>query len=440
MSDVEERLRELFDEMAEGVDGDVVVPSGLVSQALHRRRRRLAGVTGAAAMVVLAVVGALAWSPSDGRTEVVAGPDGEPFVLPEPGPAEFLIDELPVSPLSAREDAAGVWTGSELIVWGGNSNGMVTADGAAFNPESDTWRPIGESPLSARTRHMAAWTGTEMVVWGGTTVSSGVGGLLDGAAYDPATDSWRTITAAPSGTDQTMAATASVEGRVVIAGGGSSAGDGAAPLLVYDPASDRWTQHRSNGSIVSIAEHGRRVALASYDPRTRTDMRLALFDPVSGDQRELPRLPDAAVRGVLDSAGLVSVDGGLIVSMAWTDGGRGVTVVAVLPDGAEEWTVVDELDPDDFTPGSEVTTSFPPGPTVWTGEWLFGRSWMPTAMAPGNGRVVDRVDPQSVPCGSGSVSAWTGDELLSWGGQNCRREGPSPQVDTGVSIRIRPTD
>lgn len=161
---------------------------------------------------------------------------------------------------------------------------------------------------------------------------------------------------------------------------------------------------------------------------------------VSGDQRELPRLPDAAVRGVLDSAGLVSVDGGLIVSMAWTDGGRGVTVVAVLPDGAEEWTVVDELDPDDFTPGSEVTTSFPPGPTVWTGEWLFGRSWMPTAMAPGNGRVVDRVDPQSVPCGSGSVSAWTGDELLSWGGQNCRREGPSPQVDTGVSIRIRPTD
>ncbi len=33
-----------------------------------------------------------------------------------------------------------------------------------------------------------AWTGTEMIVWGGGDANTD---LADGAAYDPATNSWR---------------------------------------------------------------------------------------------------------------------------------------------------------------------------------------------------------------------------------------------------------
>lgn len=81
-----------------------------------------------------------------------------------------------------------VWTGEDLIVWGGEASdqGPAFADGAAYNPSTNTWRLIAESPLSPRTFHVAVWTGNEMLIVAGF-------GERDGAAYDPATDSWRSI-------------------------------------------------------------------------------------------------------------------------------------------------------------------------------------------------------------------------------------------------------
>jgi hypothetical protein len=51
----------------------------------------------------------------------------------------------------------------------------------------DTWTPIASGPPAARVNHTAVWTGTEMIVWGGY---DGTGGLASGRRYDPATDSW----------------------------------------------------------------------------------------------------------------------------------------------------------------------------------------------------------------------------------------------------------
>jgi N-acetylneuraminic acid mutarotase len=88
-----------------------------------------------------------------------------------------------------------VWTGSEMIVWGGTTNNGVADTGAAYNHTTDTWRLIATPPvtLSSRSNHTAIWTGPTgiaMVVWGG---QDGAGNLLnDGGRYDPATDSWRT--------------------------------------------------------------------------------------------------------------------------------------------------------------------------------------------------------------------------------------------------------
>jgi hypothetical protein len=88
---------------------------------------------------------------------------------------------------SARTDHTAVWTGTEMIVWGGTDiSSLATATGARYNPVTDVWTPMANAPL-ARSGHTAVWTGTEMIVWGGDTSSN------QGAAYRPATDTWRLI-------------------------------------------------------------------------------------------------------------------------------------------------------------------------------------------------------------------------------------------------------
>jgi N-acetylneuraminic acid mutarotase len=98
------------------------------------------------------------------------------------------------APLPSRSWHASVWTGTELIVWGGENESGYLSDGAAYDPVTDTWRPISAAPLGARYDSTSMWTGRWMIVWGGTNNS---GDLSDGAAYDPVTDSWRQLAPAP---------------------------------------------------------------------------------------------------------------------------------------------------------------------------------------------------------------------------------------------------
>jgi N-acetylneuraminic acid mutarotase len=101
----------------------------------------------------------------------------------------------------AREYHAAVWTGSEMIVWGGEvSPPGFRATGARYNPSTDTWTPtnIINAP-TARAGHTAVWTGSEMIVWGGADNSPAV--FNTGGRYDPSTDTWEatTTTNAPTG-------------------------------------------------------------------------------------------------------------------------------------------------------------------------------------------------------------------------------------------------
>jgi N-acetylneuraminic acid mutarotase len=93
----------------------------------------------------------------------------------------------------ARQRATGVWTGTEIIVWGGfsNDNGFLNT-GGRYNPATDTWvaTATGSGVPSARSRQTAVWTGTEMIVWGGFYNSGGFVYPNAGGRYNPATDSW----------------------------------------------------------------------------------------------------------------------------------------------------------------------------------------------------------------------------------------------------------
>lgn len=92
---------------------------------------------------------------------------------------------------SARSLHTMVWTGTRMIVWGGQSGGNPLATGAAYDPLSDTWTPISnDGAPGARDLHSAVWTGTEMLIVGGRTST---GATASGRAYNPTKNQWRTL-------------------------------------------------------------------------------------------------------------------------------------------------------------------------------------------------------------------------------------------------------
>src|SRR5438876_2634167 len=69
-----------------------------------------------------------------------------------------------------------VWTGSEMIVWGGYVQGgaNTTNTGGRYNPGTDSWTATSTiNAPEARGYHTAVWTGSEMIVWGGSNSNSG---------------------------------------------------------------------------------------------------------------------------------------------------------------------------------------------------------------------------------------------------------------------------
>jgi hypothetical protein len=83
-----------------------------------------------------------------------------------------------------------VWTGSEMIVWGGEGDiGRLQKTGGKYSPGTDSW--IATSTVNApdaRWFHTAVWTGNEMIVWGGANNNGGA--FKTGGTYDLSTDSW----------------------------------------------------------------------------------------------------------------------------------------------------------------------------------------------------------------------------------------------------------
>lgn len=140
---------------------------------------------------------------------------------------------------SPRQRHTAVWTGSRMIVWGGNVSGApsVTATGGVYDPVTDTWTPT--SPTNAppaRHSHRAVWTGSKMIVWGGFGAASyeNTGGI-----YDPATDTWTPMSTIGAPAGRTELAMEWAGDSLVVWGGfnGAALADGA----VYDPAKDTWS-------------------------------------------------------------------------------------------------------------------------------------------------------------------------------------------------------
>jgi hypothetical protein len=122
--------------------------------------------------------------------------EGKAYSLPQ-APEAACTDDMWLATSTGsgvpdpREEHTAVWTGSEMIVWGGRDPSPL-ATGASYDPATDSWTPLptGGSAPTARFRHSTVWTGTEMIVWGG------FGTVFEnsGARYDPGLNSWTATT------------------------------------------------------------------------------------------------------------------------------------------------------------------------------------------------------------------------------------------------------
>jgi N-acetylneuraminic acid mutarotase len=138
----------------------------------------------------------------------------------------------------ARYLHTAVWTGSEMIIWGGSDQTNYLSTGGRYNPGSDSWTPasVNNAPI-ARWLHTAVWTGSEMVIWGGY----GDSGELDtGAGYNPSTDSW-IATSTTNAPTARASHTAIWTGDEMIVWGGWNGPDGLNSGGRYNLVADSWT-------------------------------------------------------------------------------------------------------------------------------------------------------------------------------------------------------
>lgn len=149
-----------------------------------RRRRRIVEVVAAAAVVALVAAAVTVPRLGDARDPAPAPPVGGGW---QPGTP---------SPLTGRWSPVVAWTGDEALVLGGgdsppcppNANcrkpDSMASDGAAYDPATDSWREIADAPVPIG-------PGFRAVVVGRTLV------LFDGVrrwfAYDIEADTWSAL-------------------------------------------------------------------------------------------------------------------------------------------------------------------------------------------------------------------------------------------------------
>ena len=198
-------------------------------------------------------------------------------------------EQMAASPLAPRAYVASAWTGEELLIWGGSDGRQERFfdDGAAYDPKTDSWRSLPEAPIESRAP-LSVWTGQELIVWG--TAIRVADRPRDGAAYDPRTDSWRRIAQSPI---ELTDATAVWTGREMIVFGAALHGGNfpeskTAIGAAYDPETDAWRElpeSELSPQASTAAWNGREMIAWDYLNGT------AAYAPHADSWRTLPKVP-----------------------------------------------------------------------------------------------------------------------------------------------------
>ncbi len=154
---------------------------------------------------------------------------------------------LPKHKQETRYHHTAVWTGIQLILWGGveGNFGDRTNAGYMFDNEDDQWFAVTtEGSPSARSGHSGVWTGDRMLIWGGENAE---GVLGDGGAYDLVEDKWEALPSDDAPEARAFPSTSWGANKMIVWGGFNAAG----PLnsgAIYDPKAKKWTPMSTKGA------------------------------------------------------------------------------------------------------------------------------------------------------------------------------------------------
>jgi N-acetylneuraminic acid mutarotase len=149
-----------------------------------------------------------------------------------------------------RFNHTAVWTGSEMIVWGGTHDLLINLKtGGRYYPATDTWTDtsIAGAPF-ARSGHTAIWTGTEMIIWGGNADNSG-------GRYDPITDSWTTTSTANAPAGRNGHSAVWTGNQMIVWGGVNFIGFTFNTGGKYNPSTNTWTPTTTTNAPATRTGH-----------------------------------------------------------------------------------------------------------------------------------------------------------------------------------------
>ncbi|MCC6664411.1 MAG: putative metal-binding motif-containing protein [Polyangiaceae bacterium] len=185
--------------------------------------------------------------------------------------------------IPGRKNAFAVWTGSVMLIWGGNTSDLAPG---SYDPATNLWKKLAAGPVTG----LPVWTGSELVVvspnpatpvarfelakntwttlpgtlpipkrdtfafaaylpatqevmvWGGRKTSCPCD-LSDGAAYSLTKQAWRVVATGPlEPRDDTRAPGVVWNGSsLVVFGGGNHSGGRYHTGAAYDPVADTWS-------------------------------------------------------------------------------------------------------------------------------------------------------------------------------------------------------
>lgn len=201
-----------------------------------------------------------------------------------------------------------------LAACDGDAKPAPIGDLTPLDPAAE-WAQLGQSPLSPRNEAVGVWTGSEVLVFGGTDTpmcpncdyAEAPPYLRDGAAYAPGTDTWRPIADLPPEATGYGTAIAIGDDAVMLL----SQTSGQIALWQYSISADAWTNVPSPQRLPSsarIADHNGRLVLYSGSDE-QGEVLDQFLDPVAGLWSDVPNDPFEAS---FDRQ-LLNVDGALIL-------------------------------------------------------------------------------------------------------------------------------
>ena len=362
-------------------------------------------------------------------------PDTSGYKLPEICAATECTDDTwtatsTVNAPDVRRDHTAVWTGSEMIVWGGfnNSPPYVLSTGGRYNPATDSWTATTTTKAPAgRVFHAAVWDGTEMIIWGGYNLVDC--DLSTGGRYNTSSDTWTPTSTvnAPLARQYPTAVWTGSE-MVVWAGRGCCNNCNLNSGGRYNPGTDSWTAISTSNAPEARWSHT--VEWTGSEMIVWGGTNQTIYLNTGG--RYNPNTDSWTPTGLLNVP-----PGRTAHTAVWT----GTEMIV--------WGGVDETFNDTntggaYNPGTDswiaTTLTNAPSPrdshtAVWTGnEMIVWAGLFNTTNLNTGGRYSPGTDSwtptttENVPLARYSHTAvWTGNKMIVWGGLYY----PSPYLNTG---------